>query len=342
MSRRTSQWHGVELWACAVVALGALIILRRKARERAQVRPGIYLSDVRQRIRVATLPGWLVGAVAAAGLVAAGALAAFSATGDEFRLAIIGDRTGEAVRGVWDQVWRETDADHPDFIVTVGDTIQGGSDGAVDAEWRQMTEMLAPYRRKYKIFFTPGNHDVWSPASAQAFEKYTKDPVHYSFDYKQAHFTILDNSRSDEMPAGELAFLRADLEKHAGQPLKFVFSHRPSWILQVVLSNPHFELHQLAKHYGVQYVIAGHIHQMLHFELEGVTYLSMASSGGHLRDGKEYAKGWFFEHTIVTVHGSSADFAIKETASPFGESRVTKPADWGAAGLVSKDSGGSR
>jgi predicted phosphodiesterase len=336
MSRRNSQWHGPEVRVCAAVALNAFIILRRKGMKRAQVRAGIYLSDVRQRIRVASLPGWLVGSAVAAGLVATGALAAYRAPDDQFRFAIIGDRTGEAVPGVWDQVWRETNADHPDFIVTVGDTIQGGSDATMDAEWRQIMQMLAPYRRKYKIFFTPGNHDVWSPASAQAFTKYTKQPLHYSFDYKQAHFTILDNSRSDEMPAGELAFLRDDLQKHASQPLKFVFSHRPSWILQVVLSNPHFELHQLAKQYGVQYVIAGHIHQMLHFELDGITYLSIASSGGHLRDGKQYEKGWFFQHTIVTVHGSSTDFAIEETGPPFGESRVTKPADWGAAGLIDK------
>ena len=286
--------------------------------------------------RVATL------VITAAVVCAGGGFAAFSSANNEFRFAILGDRTGEAVSGVWEQVWRETDADHPDFIVTVGDTIQGGSDTSMDAEWRQMMQMLAPYRSKYRIFFTPGNHDVWSAASSEAYERYTKHPLHYSFDYKQAHFTILDNSRSDELPPGELAYLREDLANHAGQPLKFVLSHRPSWILQVVLSNPHFPLHELAKQYGVQYVIAGHIHQMLHFELGGITYLSMPSAGGHLRDGKEYDKGWFFAHTIVSVHGASADFKIKELGPPFGESRRTKPSDWGAAGLVSRDAGGAR
>lgn len=267
--------------------------------------------------------------------------AAYSGASDEFRFAILGDRTGGAVAGVWEQVWRETDRDHPDFVITVGDTIEGGDDSTMDEEWRRILAMLAPYR-KYRIFFTPGNHDVWSNASAEAFEKYTKHPLHYSFDYRQAHFTVLDNSRSDELPPGELAFLRQDLEQHAQQPLKFVFSHRPSWILQVVLSSPQFPFHQLAKQYGVRYVIAGHIHQMLHFELDGITYLSMASSGGHLRNGKEYRKGWFFQHTMVTAHGASADFVIKEVGPPFGESRVTTPADWGAAGVVDQPANGSR
>jgi len=104
--------------------------------------------------------------------------------------------------------------------------------------------------------------------------------------------------------------------------------------LNAVLGNPGFPLHQLAKRYGVKYVIAGHIHQMLHFEVEGITYLSMPSAGGHLRLEKQYEKGWFFAHTLVSVAGNSAQFEIKEAAPPFGQSRVSKPADWGAAGRV--------
>jgi 3',5'-cyclic-AMP phosphodiesterase len=272
----------------------------------------------------------------------AGALASYYAPIPEvFRFVILGDRTGEHVPGVWEQVWRETAAEHPDFVITVGDTIEGTDDLTVDAQWREMMQMLAPYR-KYRIFFTPGNHDVWSLASAQAFEKYTHHALHYSFDFRQLHFTILDNSRSDEMPAEELAFLRNDLAAHSKQPIKFVFSHRPSWILNAVLGNSHFPLHEIASQYGVQYIIAGHIHQMLHFELPGITYLSMASSGGHLRLDKAYDKGWFFQHTLVTVRFPSTLFEIKETGPPFGKSRLTHVQDWGAAGLVERPAAAAR
>jgi UDP-2,3-diacylglucosamine pyrophosphatase LpxH len=265
-------------------------------------------------------------------LLAAAALTGYESASSSFRFVILGDRTGSAVPGVYEQVWRETAADHPDFVISVGDTIEGGDDLTMDAEWQKVMRMLTPYRH-LPIFFTPGNHDVWSIASAQAFEKYTKHPVHYSFDYQQAHFTILDNSRSDNLPAEEIAFLRNDLEIHEKQPLKFIFMHRPSWIMPVLLANPDFPLHQLAKRYGAKYVIAGHIHQMLHFELEDVMYLSMASSGGHLRGTKQYKDGWFFQHTLVTVRDTAVDFEIKEVGPPFGEGRVSKPADWGTAGL---------
>ena len=262
-----------------------------------------------------------------------GAIAAYAPPARPFQFAILGDRTGGAVPGVFPEALRETALDHPEFIVTVGDAIEGGDDLTMDEEWREVLKSIQPYSR-YKIFFTPGNHDVWSIASAQAFEKYTKRPLHYSFDYYQAHFTVLDNSRSDELNAEEIAFLRKDLQLHQGQPVKFILSHRPSWILQVVLQNPAFPLHQLALRYGVKYVIAGHIHQMLHFELDGVTYLSMASSGGHLRESKTYERGWFFQHTLVTVNGSTAKFEIKELSPPYGKGRVSTAADWGVAGLA--------
>jgi 3',5'-cyclic-AMP phosphodiesterase len=264
-------------------------------------------------------------------LAAAIVLAAYAAGPSDFRFVILGDRTGEAVAGVYQEIWREVDRERPDFVLSVGDTIQGGDDRTVNAEWRKILALLTPYRR-YRIFFAPGNHDVWSEASAKAYEKYTRRPLHYSFDFQQAHFTILDNSRSDELPAGEFAFLQKDLERNKKQPLKFIVSHRPSWILNAALGNPAFPLHQLAKRYGVEYVIAGHIHQMLRFGIEGVTYLSMPSAGGHLRLDKQYDKGWFFAHTLVSVTGHSATFEIKEAAPPYGESRVSKLSDWGVAG----------
>lgn len=245
----------------------------------------------------------------------------------EFHFAILGDRTGEAQPGVYEQAWLEAIAEHPAFVLTVGDTIQGGDDKTVETEWQQVLKSIAPYRR-YKLFLTPGNHDVWDAISQTAFQKYSHHPLHYSFDWQQAHFTVLDDSQTDELKAGEIEFLEKDLSAHRAQPVKFIVSHRPSWLFQVVLRNPKFALHQLALKYGVKYVVAGHIHQVLCFDLDGVTYLSMASSGGHLRNDKSYEHGWFFQHTNVSVSKDRAAFRIEELKQPFGRGRVTSPADW--------------
>ena len=255
---------------------------------------------------------------------------------DSFRFAILGDRTGEAQRGVYEQVWEELAAENPAFVVSVGDTIQGMNDASAEAEWQQVSRIFKLFSR-YPLYLAPGNHDIWSNASERLFRQYATHPTHYSFDYGQAHFTILDNSRSEELPANELVFLEADLKAHASQPLKTIVMHRPSWIVDVALRNPNFALHQLARRYGVQYVVAGHVHQMLRLELEGVTYVSMASSGGRLRLSGLYQDGWFFGHALVEVHAQGIDFQIREAGPPRGKGRITKLTDWGTAGLVKRE-----
>ena len=275
-------------------------------------------------VAAALLAGWLVCAPA-----------------DEFRFAIVGDRTGEPLAGVYEQVWNEMAAEHPAFVIGVGDTIQGGDDAQAATEWREVERILDPYR-KIPLYLAPGNHDIWSAASEQLYREHAAHPLHYGIDYGPAHFTILDNSRSDELPAGELAFLESDLKAHAAQPLRFVVMHRPSWLIPVALRNPDFALHQLARKYGVQYVIAGHIHEMLRLELEGVTYVSMLSSGGHLRESAEYERGWLFGHALVTVKNKGvAAFEIHEANVPNGRGRTTSLSDWGMLGLAARASGPS-
>ncbi len=244
----------------------------------------------------------------------------------DFHFVILGDRTGEPQPGIYEQVWKNAAAENPAFVITVGDTIQGLDDQTAEREWRDVQRIFPP---RIALYFTPGNHDIWSGLSETLYLKYSGHPVHDSFDHDQAHFTILDNSRAENFSAAELAWLESDLHAHEKQPLKFVFSHRPSWIVEVLLKNPQSAIHQLAKKYGVQYVGSGHVHQMIHSNFEGITYLSMPSAGGHLRGTEKYEDGWFFAHTLVEVTGAGAHFQIKEL-----HNRVTVPADWGASGLL--------
>lgn len=258
-------------------------------------------------------------------VLAAAALAALALPQPErFTFAILGDRTGEAQPGVYEQIWKDAAAARPAFVLTTGDSIQGLKDDTAEEQWRAVQRLWTP---SIPLYLIPGNHDIWSATSEALYIKYSGRPLRYSFDHAQAHFTILDNSRADALSAADLAFLESDLKAHAAAPLKFVFMHRPSWIVNVALGNPDFPVHRLAKQYGVRYVIAGHIHQMLRLELDGVTYVSMPSSGGHLRLSGAYDDGWFFGWADVAVDGAAAAIAIHDT-----KGRVTKLTDWGAAG----------
>ena len=241
---------------------------------------------------------------------------------DSFPFVILGDRTGEEQPGIYERVWRQAAAENPAFVVGVGDSIEGLNDATVEAEWRQLEQILTPYRQ-IPLFLAPGNHDIWSARTQAAFEKHAGHAPHYSFDQGPVHVTVLDNSRSDQLGADELLFLEKDLEAHKKQPVKFIVFHRPSWLVDAMFQNPHFALHQLAKKYGVRWVIAGHLHQMLEVELEGVMYLSMVSSGGHLRGSERYEDGWFFGYAVAAVRGNDVGLRIKELSG-----RVSAARDW--------------
>jgi len=271
--------------------------------------------------------------IAAASLLAAVIGLCGAPQPDSFHFVVLGDRTGEAVPGVYERIWREAAAEKPAFVLSVGDTIQGGNDATAALEWEAVERIWSPYR-EFRLYVTPGNHDIWSSRSEQLFRKYAGRAPHSSFDYGQVHFTILDNSRSEQLSPEELQFLKQDLAQHADQPVKFVVSHRPSWLLDAVLGNPAFPLHQLVKQYGVKYVLAGHIHQMLYAGLEGVSYVSLPSAGGHLRLSGRYEKGWLYAHMSVEVHGTNVEFQIHEIQPPLGQGRVTRLQDWGPAGLL--------
>jgi Icc protein len=262
------------------------------------------------------------------GLVVAAWLAVCAAPADNFHFVLLGDRTGEAQPGVYQRVWRGLAAAQPAFVLSVGDTIQGLNDATAEAEWREAMRLVAPYRR-IPLYLAPGNHDIWGEASERLFRQYAGRAPHYGFDFGGAHFTVLDNSRSDEWPAGELAWLEGDLRAHAAAPVKFVVSHRPSWLIDAALGNTSAPLHLIARRYGVCCVVAGHVHQLIHAELESVTYLSLPSAGGHLRLSGKYEDGWFFGWTGVEVRDGKAVFQVHALDGP-----ATPLSAWGRAGLL--------
>jgi hypothetical protein len=262
------------------------------------------------------------------GLALAAWLAVGAAPADNFHFVLLGDRTGEAQPGVYERIWKELAATQPALVLSVGDTIQGLNDATAEAEWREALRLVEPYRR-IPLYLAPGNHDIWSEPSERLFRRYAGREPHYSFDSGGAHFTVLDNSRSDEWPPGELAWLENDLREHAAAPVKFVLSHRPSWLLDAALGSTNSPLHQLAKRYGVCCVVAGHVHQLIHAELQGVTYLSLPSAGGHLRLSGKYEDGWFFGWTGVEVRGREVVFQVHAL-----DGATTPLSAWGRAGLL--------
>ena len=259
------------------------------------------------------------------------ALKAVTEPRNDFRFSIIGDRTGGAQPQIYGRIWREVDLLHPDFVINVGDTIEGGNDQRAQPEWDAMRPLFERYKH-FPLYFTPGNHDVWNDSSRRIYEKESGRASFYSFDYQQTHFTVLDNSRTNELTKDQLDFLAADLEANKDKSPKLIFFHRPFWIAYLKFKSGEFPLHQLALKYGVSAVISGHGHQFVRLLRDRVVYMEVGSSGGNMTKGllrgEGFREGWFYHHVWGQVKGGKINFTVKEIDGAFGKGRIFKAEDW--------------
>ena len=123
------------------------------------------------------------------------------------------------------------------FVVNVGDTIQGRDDKTAVDQWKELRPIWARYQH-YPLYFTPGNHDVWSSYSREVFEKESRGKSHYSFDYEDAHFVVLDTAIPKEVTKEQLDFLKKDLEENKDADPKFIVFHHPEWIGKLEIEAP--------------------------------------------------------------------------------------------------------
>lgn len=258
-------------------------------------------------------------------------LSSYQTSNNDFHFSLVGDRTGGAQPQIYGRVWREVDLFRPDFVLNVGDTIEGGSDAEAEKEWAELRALWKRYGR-YPLYFTAGNHDIWSKASEEIYVKETGRQPSYSFDYQDAHFTILDNSRSRDLSADQLRFLDEDLKANARKNPKFVVFHKDYWIRPLREGRSDFPLHQIAKQHGVQYVISGHGHQFVRIVRDGIMYMEVGSSGGTmagaLKRGEGFRQGHFYHHVWVRVKGGEVTFTVKELDGQFGAGRMFNAEDW--------------
>jgi hypothetical protein len=260
---------------------------------------------------------------------------------NDFRFAVIGDRTGGAQPQIYGRVWREVALLHPEFVLNVGDTIQGGDDETALEQWKELRPIWSRYQH-FPLYFTVGNHDVWSELSKELYEQETGRRTHYSFDYQDTHFTVLDTAgQRDDPDRGRLSraqfeFLEQDLEANRDKSPKIVLFHHPFWIAEMEAEDGEFPLHELAKKYGVSNIISGHGHKFVRRVRDGIAYMEVGSSGGQMTGGlvrgEGFKDGRFYHWVSGYVKRGKVSFTVKELGGAMGQGRMFEAEDWGENG----------
>jgi hypothetical protein len=125
---------------------------------------------------------------------------AFQNDPDEFQFVVIGDRTGGAnFQGTFDLAMGQLNLLQPEFVINVGDLIEGYSDDAkeLNAEWDECDKMLN--KLKMPFFRTPGNHDIANDVAKEVWLE-RHGATYYHFVYKNTLFVVLDSEDPPRTP----------------------------------------------------------------------------------------------------------------------------------------------
>jgi 3',5'-cyclic-AMP phosphodiesterase len=159
----------------------------------------------------------------------------------------------------------------PAFVLHTGDQTHGQKPGAFDA----ITEILKGVKTE-RIFYVPGEHDVFLDGGKEYLERYGKGTVGgrgwQSFDYKGTHFVGLVNvlkykgegmgSLGDE----QLEWLEKDLTPLSSSTPVVIFAHVPLWAVYPQWGWTTEDAERAlgyVRRFGSVTVLNGHIHQAL-------------------------------------------------------------------------------
>src|SRR5262245_28890284 len=194
---------------------------------------------------------------------------------DEFRFVMVGDRNGGRIPGLMPQAFREINYLYPDFVISVGDLIDGPTsvNEKIGQFWKEFDDEVALLKSPF--VYVPGNHDVWNATSKGIYEE-RYGQTYLSFNYRCFHFITLDTEEMDEtgrkhdrISGKQLEWLKEDLAQNKNARRILVFMHKPIWLTGGLV-----EAEKLWQGMPV-HVFAGHVHRYSYQEIDGLPHVSL-------------------------------------------------------------------
>jgi len=250
----------------------------------------------------------------------------FAGTDTVFRFAVVGDRTGSHVPGIFPEIIDEVKLLDPDFVMCVGDLIEGYTDDTmrIHAEWDTILDIVGTLSCPF--YFVAGNHDIDNEIDRTLYEKRTGFKRYYSFTYKNSHFIILDNTMTywtppQDIDEEQIEWLRKNLEKNKKSNNIFVFYHIPTYLYALRDNTPDI-LMEIFEEYGVDIVFTGHHHEYSYISQNNTEYINVGSSGGGMSTN-DFARGHFYHYLMVTVGEEKNNIAVIKKGNVFLRNVVT-------------------
>jgi len=195
-----------------------------------------------------------------------------------FQFAIVADRTGGHRPGVFAEAVTKLNLLKPEFVMTVGDMIEGTveDDVELDRQWDEFDGMVKQLDMPF--FYVPGNHDISNEVMIEKWRS-RLGPSYYHFVYRNVLFLCANTedppkrSISDE----QIEYFRNVLIKNRNVRWTLVFMHQPVWQGKVLENWREFESLLEGRDYTV---FAGHVHTYSKSTRNDMRYYTLAVTGG--------------------------------------------------------------
>ncbi|PRX54955.1 metallophosphoesterase [Flagellimonas meridianipacifica] len=217
---------------------------------------------------------------------------------EQFQFAIVTDRTGGPRPGVFPVGIKKLNLLQPEFVMSVGDLIEGYTRDTVqlNAEWKEFMSFIKPLDAPF--FYVPGNHDITNAVMEEKW-KDLFGVSYYHFVYKDVLFLCL-NSEDNLRGAGrgtiddtQFEYVKRTLEDNADVKWTLVFLHQPLWVQNDTKRWKDVEMLLADRNHNV---FAGHYHRYWKSERNNGNYIALATTGGASRlRGKAYGE---FDHVV--------------------------------------------
>ena len=196
-----------------------------------------------------------------------------------FQFAIVTDRTGGHREGVFASAVEKINTLMPEFVMSVGDLVEGTNDTAILAEqWKEFNHIIG--NLKVPFFYLPGNHDVNRGAGPKrAYWNQLFGHTYYHYVYKDVLFLAMDSNegQGEQFSSEQLTYFKQALEENKHVRWTLVFMHHPLWTYDHDSNFGALEKMLEGRNYTV---FAGHQHTYRHFQRKNTNYYILATTGG--------------------------------------------------------------
>jgi len=210
------------------------------------------------------------------------------------RFAVISDLTGGNRKGVFEKYLDYVNLLQPDFVINVGDLVEGYTDLAdeYNRQWAGIDSSLSKLDRRF--YFVPGNHDLSNDVERNEWKR-KFGQSYYHFVFKNTLFLIVNTEFSDKDRIGDeqIAYFKKAINDNKSVRHTFIIMHNPLWD-----SNNEFRFKEILSFLkGRKFtVFSGHRHHYYYSKKDGNEYYMFATTGaGNGFNGPEFGE---FDHIV--------------------------------------------